>query len=216
MLHPKEELQPAKIRDINTYTISNLIKSSGNEVTNYPIMPDNYEAQLKIAKKAFQECDILIFSAGSSISYRDTTAKVIKNLGKPGILVHGISVKPGKPTILGICDKKLILGLPGNPVSATMIFTNIVNPILNNMYNFSPINTYTECILSENISSHTGRVDYVPVKITNKDDKLYAKPVFGKSNLINTLVFSDGYISIPPEKRGLYKNSKVKVKKYEQ
>ena len=97
-----------------------------------------------------------------------------------------------------------------------MIFTNIVNPILNSMYNFTPINTYTECILSENISSHTGRVDYVPVKITNKDDKLYAKPVFGKSNLINTLVFSDGYISIPPEKRGLYKNSKVKVKKYEQ
>ena len=216
LLHPKEELQPAKIRDINTYTISNLIKSSGNEVTNYPIMPDNYEAQLKIAKKAFQECDILIFSAGSSISYRDTTAKVIKNLGKPGILVHGISVKPGKPTILGICDKKLILGLPGNPVSATMIFTNIVNPILNSMYNFTPINTYTECILSENISSHTGRVDYVPVKIINKDDKLYAKPIFGKSNLINTLVFSDGYISIPPEKRGLYKNSKVKVKKYEQ
>ena len=126
LLDPSEDLQPAKIRDINTYTISTLIKSIGHKVKNFPIMPDNFESQLDQAKKAFNECDILIFSAGSSISYRDTTSKVISNLGLPGILVHGVSVKPGKPTILAICDKKIIIGLPGNPVSASMIFTNII------------------------------------------------------------------------------------------
>tara|TARA_Y100000994_G_scaffold14004_2_gene10815 strand:+ start:1738 stop:2970 length:1233 start_codon:yes stop_codon:yes gene_type:complete len=215
LLDPSEDLQPAKIRDINTYTISTLIKSIGHKVKNFPIMPDNFESQLEQAKKAFNECDILIFSAGSSISYRDTTSKVISNLGLPGILVHGVSVKPGKPTILAICDKKIIIGLPGNPVSASMIFTNIIRPIIYKTYNFEPLEPYILCKLNDDISSHTGRVDYVPVKLSVKDGISYAQPILGKSNLINTLVHSDGYITVPSEKRGLYKNSTVKVSNYE-
>ena len=215
LLDPSEDLQTAKIRDINTYTISTLIKSIGHKVKNFPIMPDNFESQLEQAKKAFNECDILIFSAGSSISYRDTTSKVISNLGLPGILVHGVSVKPGKPTILAICDKKIIIGLPGNPVSAIMIFTNIIRPIIYKTYNFEPLEPYILCKLNDDISSHTGRVDYVPVKLSVKDGISYAQPILGKSNLINTLVHSDGYITVPSEKRGLYKNSTVKVSNYE-
>ena len=186
LLDPTEDLQPAKIRDINTYTISTLIKSTGHKIKNFPIMPDNFESQLDQAKKAFNECDILIFSAGSSISYRDTTSKVITNLG-----------------------------LPGNPVSASMIFTNIIRPIIYSTYNFEPLEPYVLCQLNDDISSHTGRVDYVPVKISSKNGISYAQPILGKSNLINTLVHSDGYITVPSEKRGLYKNSTVKVSIYE-
>ena len=215
LINPHENITPGKIRDINTYTISNLIMKTGSNVKNYPIMPDDFNKQLIQSKKAYKECDILIFSAGSSISYRDTTAKVIKNLGTPGIIIHGISVKPGKPTILGLCDKKIIIGLPGNPVSAVMIFINIVQPIIEQLYNHKSLKPYLNCILDEDISSKTGRVDYVPVKIITKDNKLFASPVLGKSNLINTLVQSDGYVVVPSEKRGLYKHTNVKINLYE-
>ena len=159
---------------------------------------------------------MLIFSAGSSISYRDTTAEVINSLDKPGVIVHGISVKPGKRTILGLSGKKPIIGLPGNPVSSIMIFINIVKPILDKLNNYiGTITNQIDCKLTQDISSQTGREDYVQVSMKTHNQKILATPIFGKSNLINTLVNSDGFITIPPESGGLYKNSLVKVKTYE-
>ena len=216
LIPPEKTLELGKIRDINTYTISNLINNSGGIAEIFPILPDDLNSQLNQAKKALQFCDMLIFSAGSSISYRDTTAEVINSLDKPGVIVHGISVKPGKPTILGLSGKKPIIGLPGNPVSSIMIFINIVKPILDKLNNhISAITKQIDCTLTEDISSQTGREDYVQVSISNADQKILATPVFGKSNLINTLVNSDGFVTIPPETGGLYKNSIVKVKTYE-
>ena len=216
LISPEKTLELGKIRDINTYTISNLINNSGGVPKIFPILPDDLNSQLNQAKKALQFCDMLIFSAGSSISYRDTTAEVINSLDKPGVIVHGISVKPGKPTILGLSGKKPIIGLPGNPVSSIMIFINIVKPILDKLNNhISIITKQIDCILTEDINSQTGREDYVQVSISSTAQKTLATPVFGKSNLINTLVNSDGFITIPPETGGLYKNSLVKVKTYE-
>ena len=216
LISPEKDLELGKIRDINTYTISNLIKKSGCLAEIFPILPDDLNSQLNQAKKALKFCDMLIFSAGSSISYRDTTAEVINSLDKPGVIVHGISVKPGKPTILGLSGKKPIIGLPGNPVSSIMIFINIVKPILDKLNNhISVITKQIDCTLTEDVSSQTGREDYVQVSIRSTAQKTLATPVFGKSNLINTLVNSDGFITIPPETGGLYKNSLVKVKTYE-
>jgi len=216
LIPPEKTLELGKIRDINTYTISNLINSSGGIAEIFPILPDDLNSQLNQAKKALQFCDMLIFSAGSSISYRDTTAEVINSLDKPGVIVHGISVKPGKPTILGLSGKKPIIGLPGNPVSSIMIFINVVKPILDKLNNhISVITKQIDCTLTEDVSSQTGREDYVQVSIRSTAQKTLATPVFGKSNLINTLVNSDGFITIPPETGGLYKNSLVKVKTYE-
>ena len=216
LISPDKDLELGKIRDINTYTISNLIKKSGCLAEIFPILPDDLNSQLNQARKTLQFCDMLIFSAGSSISYRDTTAEVINALGKPGVIIHGISVKPGKPTILGLSGKKPVIGLPGNPVSSIMIFINIVKPILDKLNNhISSITNQIDCTLSEDISSQTGREDYVQVSITTNDQKIFATPIFGKSNLINTLVNSNGFITIPPETGGLYKNSLVKVKTYE-
>ena len=216
LIPPGNKLELGKIRDINTYTISNLIKNSGCIAKIFPILPDDLNSQLNQAKNALQFCDMLIFSAGSSISYRDTTAEVINSLEKPGVIVHGISVKPGKPTILGLSGTKPIIGLPGNPVSSIMIFINIVKPILDKINNHvSNIGNQIDCTLTQDISSQTGREDYVQVSLKTNDQKILATPVFGKSNLINTLVNSDGFITIPPETGGLYKNSLVKVKTYE-
>tara|TARA_B100000029_G_scaffold235772_1_gene232901 strand:+ start:4355 stop:5590 length:1236 start_codon:yes stop_codon:yes gene_type:complete len=216
LIPPGNKLELGKIRDINTYTISNLIKNSGCIAKIFPILPDDLNSQLNQAKNALQFCDMLIFSAGSSISYRDTTAEVINSLEKPGVIVHGISVKPGKPTILGLSGTKPIIGLPGNPVSSIMIFINIVKPILDKLNNHvSNIGNQIDCTLTQDISSQTGREDYVQVSLKINDQKILATPVFGKSNLINTLVNSDGFITIPPETGGLYKNSLVKVKTYE-
>ena len=216
LIPPSKKLELGKIRDINTYTISNLIKNSGCIAKIFPILPDDLNSQLNQTKKALEFCDMLIFSAGSSISYRDTTAEVINSLDKPGVIVHGISVKPGKPTILGLSDKKPIIGLPGNPVSSIMIFINIVKPILDKLNNYiGTITNQIDCKLTQDISSQTGREDYVQVSMKTHNQKILATPVFGKSNLINTLVNSDGFITIPPESGGLYKNSLVKVKTYE-
>ena len=216
LIPPGNKLELGKIRDINTYTISNLIKNSGCIAKIFPILPDDLNSQLNQTKNALQFCDMLIFSAGSSISYRDTTAEVINSLEKPGVIVHGISVKPGKPTILGLSGTKPIIGLPGNPVSSIMIFINIVKPILDKINNHvSNIGNQIDCTLTQDISSQTGREDYVQVSLKTNDQKILATPVFGKSNLINTLVNSDGFITIPPETGGLYKNSLVKVKTYE-
>ena len=216
LIPPANKLELGKIRDINTYTISNLIKNSGCIAKIFPILPDDLNSQLNQAKNALQFCDMLIFSAGSSISYRDTTAEVINSLEKPGVIVHGISVKPGKPTILGLSGTKPIIGLPGNPVSSIMIFINIVKPILDKLNNYiGTITNQIDCKLTQDISSQTGREDYVQVSMKTHNQKILATPVFGKSNLINTLVNSDGFITIPPESGGLYKNSLVKVKTYE-
>ena len=216
LIPPSKKLELGKIRDINTYTISNLIKNSGCIAKIFPILPDDLNSQLNQTKKALEFCDMLIFSAGSSISYRDTTAEVINSLDKPGVIVHGISVKPGKPTILGLSGKKPIIGLPGNPVSSIMIFINIVKPILDKLNNYiGTITNQIDCKLTQDISSQTGREDYVQVSMKTHNQKILATPIFGKSNLINTLVNSDGFITIPPESGGLYKNSLVKVKTYE-
>ena len=139
---------------------------------------------------------MLVFSAGSSLSTRDMTAAVFNELGDPGVLLHGISIKPGKPTIVAIADSKPLFGLPGNPVSALVVFDLLVAPtihLLTGAKNPSTTNT-VDAILTADIPSESGREDYVPVTLSDSDGILHATPVFGKSNLIYILVNSDGLI----------------------
>ena len=203
-----------QIRDINTHTISAMVEESGCIAKPFGIAKDNFEEQLHIAQQGIHECDVLIFSAGSSVSTRDLTAEVINHLGVPGVLVHGLSLKPGKPAILGIVNNKPIFGLPGNPVSAMIVFDLIVRPTL---YHLSgcvnpPMNNTTTATLSLNIASVPGREDYIPVKLELQGEETFAHPVFGKSNLIHTLSAADGLLQVPLDKSGLYQGEVVKVK----
>jgi molybdopterin molybdotransferase len=115
------KLLPGQVWDINSYSLSALIDQAGAIPKRYGIFPDQLNLLEKISDKAIDECDALVITAGSSASARDLTASVITKLGSPGVLVHGVNIRPGKPTILAICNNKVVIGLPGNPVSAWLL-----------------------------------------------------------------------------------------------
>src|SRR5512146_1801579 len=118
VIAPDQRPTPGQVRDVNAFTLAALIEQYGGEPVHYGIVPDDKERLRGIAAKALRECDAVIITAGSSASTRDMTAEVIDALGQPGVLVHGVNTRPGKPTILGVCAGKAVIGLPGNPVSA--------------------------------------------------------------------------------------------------
>lgn len=214
---PDASLTPGRIRDINTYTISALIAQAGGVVASTALAADDYEAQRAAAMQVLASADMLVFSAGSSVSSRDMTAAVIDGLGAPGIIAHGISIKPGKPTVIGVVNGKPAIGLPGNPVSAMVVFDLVARPLIYHMSGCDsvPPPPMTHARLLRDIPSVAGREDYVPVKLTQADDGASAaEPVFGKSNLIYTLVRSDGIVKAPLDKSGLYAGEVVEVRLY--
>jgi molybdopterin molybdotransferase len=141
------------------------------------------------------------------------TAQVIASLGEPGVLVHGVSLKPGKPTILGVCSEKPVFGLPGNPVSCMVTYDLFVAPTLAHLTGATRIpRRSVSARLTRNIASATGREDYVQVRLQPAaDGALQAIPVFGKSNLIFTLVHADGMLKVPLDAGGLNAGSIVEV-----
>ena len=165
LIPPEATPVPGQIRDINTYTISALVVRSGGVPVPVALVEDQYEVQRNAALQALEQGDILVFSAGSSVSSRDLTADVIGSLGSPGVLLHGISLKPGKPTIAGIVDGKPVFGLPGNPVSAMVVFDLLVRPIIYLLAGCSqpPDPPIVRARLLRDIASQAGREDYVSV-----------------------------------------------------
>ena len=201
---PDQPVQPGQVRDINSYTLAGLAGRAGARALRYGIVPDDRAALEAAAARAVAECDIVVFSAGSSVSYRDMTADVIDGLGKPGVLVHGVSVKPGKPTILAVCDGKAVFGLPGNPVSAMVIFDLFITPAIGLLLGAQkPPQSTVAARLARNLASDSGREDYVQVRLEMREGELWAVPVLGKSNLIYTLVNAEGTIQIPLDANGL-------------
>lgn len=211
---PDREPGPGQVRDINTYTISAMVREAGGIPVPLGIAPDREEPLRALAQRAMAEGDLAVFSAGSSVSVRDITAKVIDSLGRPGVLVHGLSIKPGKPTILALVEGKPVVGLPGNPVSAIVIAGLFVLPAIAALLGLRELPRRAEvtAVLGKNVNSIPGREDYVPVRLTTKDGVLMAEPVFGKSNLIFTLVRADGLVKVPADASGIPAGERVTVR----
>ena len=215
LVAPDDAPSPGRIRDINTYTISALVEKHGCIPLPIGLAKDDYEEQRAAAVRGLEQGDILIFSAGSSISSRDLTASVIDSLGSPGVLAHGISLKPGKPTIVALIGGKPAFGLPGNPVSAMVVFGLLVRPTLDLLCGLDPPPGPVTVMarLTRDIASAAGREDHVQVRLNGpQDGGRTAEPVFGKSNLIYSLVRADGTIRVPPDKAGLYAGEEVEVR----
>lgn len=213
VISPERTPRPGQVRDVNAYSLSSLIESAGGIPLRYGIIPDRADALFQSASQALGEADIVIITAGSSASTRDLTSAVINRLGDPGVIVHGVNVRPGKPTILGICGEKVVIGLPGNPVSALVIARLFVAPIIAARLGL-PANQITPRVsarLSLNLASQAGREDWIPVRLVQSDAGYVAEPVFGKSNLIFTLVRADGLLRIPPAATGLQAGEQVEV-----
>ena len=214
LVPPDTSIGAGQIRDINTYTIAALVTQSGGIPVPIALAPDDFEAQRGAAVEGLESCDAVVFSAGSSVSSRDLTADVVNSLGEPGVIAHGISIKPGKPTVIGVVDGKPIFGLPGNPVSAMVVFDLLARPSIYCMSGCAniPAQPIAKATLTRDISSVAGREDYVPVRLDCADGVANATPVFGKSNLIYTLVRSDGIVKVPLDRSGLYAGDAVDVR----
>jgi molybdopterin molybdotransferase len=130
IVSPDRTPGPGQIRDINTYTIAALVEQAGGIPLPMDVVRDDYNAQRQAAIEGLSQADVLVFSAGSSVSSRDMTVQVLNSLGGPGVLVHGIAHRPGKPTIIALIEGKPAFGLPGNPVSAMIVFGILVRPTL--------------------------------------------------------------------------------------
>jgi molybdopterin molybdotransferase len=213
LVDPEQVPGAGQIRDINSYTLAALVRRGGHEPCLAGVFPDEYAALEEASRKALSQSDVVILSAGSSVSARDMTAQVVDGLGRPGVLVHGVSLKPGKPTILAVCSGKAVFGLPGNPVSCMVTYELFVAPTLAHLSGAAvPPRRTVGARLARNIASAAGREDYVQVRLEPRQDGgLDAVPVFGKSNLIFTLVRSAGMLKIPLDAGGLSEGAQVEV-----
>jgi molybdopterin molybdotransferase len=207
------EVQPGQVRDVNSYSLSALITQTGGVAVRYGIVGDQASALERLLKHALKACDGVVITAGSSASTRDLTADAIQKMGSPGVLVHGVNVRPGKPTILGVCEGKPVIGLPGNPVSALVIAGLFVSPVCEYLAGVTkqPKRLPVKARLTINIASQAGRQDYIPVRLEQTEDECKAEPIFYKSNLIFSLSRADGLAVIPADATGVAAGDWVEV-----
>ncbi len=203
------ELKPGQVRDATAAALAALVADAGGEPVFGGIVPDDPGALEAELRSALPVSDVLVISAGSSVGARDETATAVARLGPPGIWCHGLAIKPGKPTLLAECAGVPVIGLPGNPRSALVVFRLIGAPVIRLVggYTVPPPEPSTRARLSRDLASATGRLDVVQVKV---EDGL-AVPVFGLSALLSVLTAADGYIVIPDEATGLDAGSEVNV-----
>jgi molybdopterin molybdotransferase len=210
---PDQIPSPGQVRDVNSYSLAALVTEAGGEPVLFGIIADRLEDLEKAVKQALAECEGVVVTAGSSASARDMTAEVIASCGAPGVLVHGLNVRPGKPTILGVCDGKAVIGLPGNPVSALVIAGLFVVPVIEKYLGLKTRRPRpsVQALLMTNVPSQAGREDWVAVRLSQGENGWQAEPIFAKSNLIFSLVKADGLIRIHPDQTGLAAGEVVTV-----
>jgi len=204
---------PGKIRDINSYSLAALIQEAGALVTRYGIVEDDPVALKAVCEKALLETNMVMISGGSSVGTRDFTVEVLSGISKTDILVHGMSVSPGKPTILAKSGKLPVWGLPGQVVSAMVVVKIIVIPFLNRLQGLQAPRSLRRipARLTRNLASAQGRRDYVRVALEQGEAGLTARPLLGKSGLIRTMVHADGLLEIGEHVEGLEKGRTVDI-----
>ncbi len=215
-----------QIRDSNSYHLEGLISLAGGIAVKKGILPDDYDRLRKALEEALSDCHIILFTGGSSVGTADFTARVINDLGPPGVLVHGVSLKPGKPLIIGAVRGKgpgaliPVFGLPGHQAAVSICFEQFVKPVLMRFTGAVPdpalegVSLYrtVKAKLARSIASSPGREDHVRVILEKRDDGLWARPVFGASGLISTLVKAVGTVVVPVNTIGIEAGEDVEVR----
>lgn len=211
IVEPGVEPALAQSRDINGYTLLGQALATGAKARHYGIVHDDYEALQSRLKLMLEENDIAILSGGSSVGARDHSAQLIEQLGKPGVLFHGLALRPGKPTIGGVVDGKLIFGLPGHPASAMIVFLTLICPWLDAVVLRNEMDFLPEGTLTQNLYSGSGREEFVRVRLSFDGEQWWVEPIRGKSGLIRTMVLAEGLVHIPLDTEGLEAGSRVRV-----
>lgn len=207
----ESEPKLGEIRDINTYLLWSLLCRDGMNPVSYGIVKDDYQVLKDTVDLAFDECDMVLISGGSSVGKKDQTLKVINSYQDGRVLVHGIAVKPGKPTIIGKHQSKIIFGLPGHPLACAVIYNILVKYYIEHTMQCHQKEYGVNAYLSTNYHKAKGREEYLPVTLKEMDKQLIAAPVFGKSALISVFSKAYGYIKIDKDIEGLKKDQPVLV-----
>jgi molybdopterin molybdotransferase len=214
IISPDRRPAVGQVRDINTYTISALVQQEGAVPQVYPIVPDDREVLLQTLRAARLVADLVLVSGGSSVGTKDAVAWAINTLGRPGVIVHGVSIKPGKPTILGVVEGTPIIGLPGHAVSGMVIFDVFVRELLRGLAGRAPAHTFGRIVrarMARSVPSAGGREDHVRVLLEERDGVLWAVPQLGKSGIITTMTRADGLVVVPLGQDGVPQGAEVDV-----
>ena len=202
---------PGQVRDMNSYALHAAARLAGARPEILGIVRDDYASLAQAMRDALGRVDMLIVSGGSSIGTRDFAREAIDSLGRPGVLVHGIAVKPGKPTIIAVADGVPVFGLPGHPVSCLTVFRLLVEPAIARWMGGRLVSRELVARIGANVASAAGREEYVSVRIARRDGETWADPIFSKSALISGLASADGTIRIPAGTEGVQKGDVVTV-----
>jgi molybdopterin molybdotransferase len=208
-------LELGQIRDSNTDTLRAMVQSIGGQVVLVDRIIDRFETIQGAMEQALAISDVVLISGGSSVGNHDMTPEIINSLGQPGILVHGIAIKPGKPTMAAKVQGKAVFGLPGHPASCFIAYKTVVEPFLmEELQGLSNQAFPIEAIADFQIHVSSGRDVFYMVTLRETDEGLMASPIHGKSGMVSLLSKADGYIEIPMEKEGLEKGEKILVHRF--
>lgn len=206
---------PGQVRDINYYTLSGMIRQSGAEPVRLGICPDNAGELRERLSAGVRKCQVLVTSGSSSVGVADMMPNIIKEMGKPGVLVHGVSLKPGKPALTAVVDGIPIFGLPGHPLSALDIYRLLVDPVIEYLYRgdeaLTRLRPQVRARIGRSIASVAGREDRVRVILEKRGDELWAQPILGKSGLISLAVRATGVAVVPHEAEGIENGDEIVV-----
>ena len=200
---------PGQVRDVNSPMLEAMLTAFGVNVINYGIVIDNEALLSDTVTKAVSQCDAVLLSGGSSVGVKEAACRIIESMGK--LLLHGIAIKPGKPTILGKAGVKPLVGLPGHPVAAYFITKLFVLPLLGRLTGRTMAEYTVTAKVTESISANHGRAQYQCCRLERRDGQLYAHPIRGKSGLITTLAGADGYFCIDRDCEGVPQFAEIQV-----
>ena len=200
---------PGQVRDVNMPMLTALLHEYGAKPVQYGIITDDEALLYKTVRDALECCDAVILSGGSSAGVKDAACRIIESLGK--LLLHGIAIKPGKPTILGRAGNKPLIGLPGHPVAAYFVAKLFVLPLLAHLEGRQLSDHPLRARLSESIGANHGRAQISACHLEQRDGLLTAVPIRSKSGLITQLAEADGYFIIGRDCEGLPKDAAVDV-----
>ena len=214
-----ESPPPGRIRDVNSHALAAMCREAGALPTRLGIVPDETPALAAALVAALATHDVVLLSGGSSVGARDCTVAAIESLPGARLLVHGVAVSPGKPTILASFGDKAIVGLPGQVTSAQVVMHVFILPFLRHLAGapgaFAPARGRS-AVLARNVASRHGREDWLRVSIEERpgDDPkqpCLAHPLLGKSGLLRTLLLADGMVAVPASREGLNAGEAVTV-----
>lgn len=200
---------PGQVRDVNSAMLAAAVQSFGGEPKCLGIVRDGYVRLRNALNAALEGCDIVLISGGSSVGQMDSTCAVIDERGK--LLLHGIAMKPGKPTIVGNVDGKPVFGLPGHPLAAHFVAKIFVRPLIEHMLGCKTRNYTVRARLTEAVSANHGREQFSGAVLFEEDGVTYVRPVHSKSGLISTLAGCDGFFVVPRDCEGFSKGEEIEV-----